>query len=156
SVRRRPHTPASTGHIALAAHRPSFRRRRSRLSGRRPRRDQGLRRLHRRRTESSPRLRSAIAQGSDGSASVTVTVTLALAESPTLSRAVTVITCVPRLSVERAKVAPVPMPPSRFELHTRLLLTSPSNASDAVPVNEAAAPKARIVPSPGASSVTTG
>jgi len=88
----------------------------------------------------------AVFPGSD----TTLTVMAAEPERPPLSVADAVIVCVPCERVEVENVLPVPMPPSRFERHVRLLEMLPSSLSMAVPVNVIESPTLNEAPLAGA------
>src|SRR5438552_11887541 len=91
-----------------------------------------------------------------GASSRTVTCVVALAERPAVSVIDAVKVCVPRLSVARLKLPPVPIAPSRSEVHRMGGERSPSKLSVAVAPNGTGAPKANFLPLAGAASVRTG
>ena len=91
-----------------------------------------------------------------GSSSRTVTCVVALAERPAVSVIDAVKVCVPRLSVARLKLPPVPTAPSRSEVHRMRAERSPSKLSVAVAAKGMGAPKANFLPSAGEVSVRTG
>src|SRR3989442_12242717 len=91
-----------------------------------------------------------------GASSRTVTCVVALAERPAESVIDAVRVCVPRLSVGRLKLPPVPTAPSRLEVHRMRAERSPSKVAVAVAAKGMGAPKANFLPSTGAVSVRTG
>src|SRR5438128_3794862 len=91
-----------------------------------------------------------------GASSRTMTCVVALAERPAESVIDAVKVCVPRLSVARLKLPPVPTAPSRLEVHRMRAERSPSKVSVAVAAKGMGAPKANFLPSAGAVSVRTG
>src|SRR5438445_3504476 len=91
-----------------------------------------------------------------GASSRTMTCVVALAERPAVSVIDAVKVCVPRLSVARLKLPPVPTAPSRSEVHRMRAERSPSKLSVAVAAKGMAAPKANFLPSAGAARVRTG
>lgn len=90
-----------------------------------------------------------------GGDALTVTETDALPVKPPLSVTDAVIVCVPTLSV-REKLPPVPICPSRLDVHTRLAVRFPSCVSLAEPENEIVAPSAKVEPLAGLLIVTLG
>ena len=91
-----------------------------------------------------------------GASSRTMTCVVALAERPAVSVIDAVKVCVPRLSVARLKLPPVPTAPSRSEVHRMRAERSPSKLSVAVAAKGMGAPKANFLPSAGEVSVRTG
>ena len=86
------------------------------------------------------------------------TVMLIWAEPLRLPLSVTdaVIVCVPTDSVDTPNVAPLPIAPSRFELHDKLDVRSPSSVSLPLPLNVTASPSTELEPFAGAVIVTVG
>src|SRR5439155_9041375 len=91
-----------------------------------------------------------------GASSRTMTCVVALAERPAVSVIDAVKVCVPRLSVARLKLPPVPTAPSRSEVHRMRAERSPSKLSLAVAAKGIGAPKANFLPSTGPARVRTG
>src|SRR5262245_45779601 len=87
---------------------------------------------------------------------ITVRVAVAVPTSPPASVDVAVMVCTPSWSAVVAKLAPVPIGPSRSEDHARAADRLPSVASSAVPANETLVPSTAVVPAAGAAMVTTG
>ena len=87
---------------------------------------------------------------------VTIRVIWSVPVSPPLSVTVAVTVWVPAERSDREKDPPVPMDPSRLELHSRSAVRSGSSTSSAVPVNVITSPSANVSPFAGVVIVTVG
>src|SRR5659263_290268 len=90
-----------------------------------------------------------------GAGSPTDTVAVVLALAPRLSVTVAVMVWVPSVS-NLVKVPPVPIGPSRSDVHAILAVRSPSSGSDAEPANSIVAPASNSAPLTGLVMVTVG
>ena len=84
------------------------------------------------------------------------TVRVASPARPPASSTRAVITCVPIPSVPAVMLAPAPRSPSRLDVQWSVFERTPSVASMAVPVKGSGVPWKTLVPSAGATIVTTG